>query len=63
MSANGDGVTRKFWNWMNGIGAASLDSKTVNTVNALCCSVAQSCPTLWPHGLQQASCLLPTIIF
>ena len=22
--------------------------------NGICCSVTQSCPTLWPHGLQHA---------
>ena len=26
VSTNGDGVTRKFWNWMNVIDAANLDS-------------------------------------
>ena len=25
------------------------------------CSVAQSCPTLWPHGLQHASLLCPSL--
>ena len=26
-----------------------------------CCSVAQLCPTLWPHGLQQAKLLCPSL--
>ena len=27
----------------------------------LCCSVAMSCPTLWPHGLQQARLPCPSL--
>ena len=26
-----------------------------------CCSVAKSCPTLWPHGLQHARLLCPSL--
>ena len=39
---------------------STLDTQTWG---GFCCSVAQSCPTPRPHGLQHTGCLLPTIIF
>ena len=36
------------------------DEKVLKLDGARCCSVAQSCPTLWPHGLQHIRPLCPS---